>query len=146
MEQIFHIIQQVYYMLKILSNYSPNEREELIKEFKVFLAEIVDILSILSRVVDWCTYWGWKFDCGHHPWQLRTYHQQKGLTLQAGWEDRVDFEIPVYRNIEYQVQQLPSPQGLARDLIPIDLDALEESEGRLVLMFVRYAIYLMRNQ
>ena len=89
-------------MLNILRNYSQEEREELVEGFNIFLAEITDILTILNRVVEGHIYWGWKFDWGYQPWQLRTYRQQKGLTLQAGWEDRVDFDLAIYRDIEYE--------------------------------------------
>ena len=27
-----------------------------------------------------------------------TYRQQKGLTLQAGWEDKLDFGLDLYRD------------------------------------------------
>ena len=91
MEQLYLIIQQIYKLLSILSNYSQEEREELIQGYQHFLSEANDIVVKLDRIVGGSTYWGWKIAWGYQPWQLRTYRQQKGLTLQAGWEDKVDF-------------------------------------------------------
>ena len=44
-------------------------------------------------------YWGWKIKWGYQPWHLMAYRQQKGLTLQAGWEDKLDFGLDLYRDI-----------------------------------------------
>ena len=64
-------------------------------------------------------------DCsGYQAWQLRTYQQQKGLTLQAGWEDRVDFGL----DIPEVPWRIPTPIPSPELLTPIDLDALE-TEG-----------------
>ena len=59
-------------MLDILTSYCQDEREELLEGYHSFLLEISDILINLDRVVEGLTYWGWKFDWGHHPWQLKT--------------------------------------------------------------------------
>ena len=93
MEQLFQIIQQIFCMLNILNSYSQDEREELVKGYNLFLLEVDNILTVLDRIVEGCTYWGWRFDWGYHLWQLGTYCQQRGLTLQAGWQDRVDFGL-----------------------------------------------------
>ena len=129
MEHPFQIIQQVYYMLNIFNSYSQNEREELVKGYNRFLFTIHDILEKLGRIVEGSTYWGWKIDWGYQPWQLRTYCEQKGLTLQAGWEDRVDFGLDVYRNIPISYRTIPIPVELPRVLTPIDLDAWEAREA-----------------
>ena len=123
MEQIIQIIQQVYYMLSILSNYPQNKREEMVQGFDIFLGEIVDILISLNRIVEGSTYWGWKFAWGYHPWQLRTYQEQKGLTLQAGWEDRVDFDVHLYQHIPDRPSKIPVPIVPPRPLTRIDLGA-----------------------
>ena len=84
MEQLFLLIQLIYRDLDILSNYSPEEREELLEGYFQFLAEIKDLIRALNRVVVGSTSWGWKIDWGSLQWQLKTYQQQRGLTLQAG--------------------------------------------------------------
>ena len=99
MEQLCYIIQQIYSVLNILSLYSQDEREELVAGYQRFLFDINDVLIVLDRIVEGSTYWGRKINCGYQPWQLRTYREQKGLTLQAGWEDRVDFGIELYQDI-----------------------------------------------
>ena len=83
-------------------------------------------MRILDRIVGGSTYWGWKIDWGYQPWQLRTYKQQKGLTLQAGWEDRVDFGLDLYRDIPIGPRGIPIPTGPPRVLTPIYLDAIED--------------------
>ena len=84
MEQLCYIIQQIYSVLNILSLYSQDEREELVTGYQCFLFDINDVLIVLDRIVEGSTYWGWKINLGYQPLQLRTYHEQKGLTLQAG--------------------------------------------------------------
>ena len=79
MEQLLVIIQQIYQLLNLLNCYTQGER---------FLFEVKKLLRILDRIVGGSTYWGWKVEWGCQPWQLMTYRQQKGLTLQAGWEDK----------------------------------------------------------
>ena len=59
---------------------------------------------------------------------MRTYRHQKGLTLQAGWDNRVDYELPIYRDIEYNPPVLLIPASVTGALTPIDLDAIDESE------------------
>ena len=62
MKQLFQIIQQIYCMLKLLSNYSHDEREELVEGYHPFLVEIDKILVALDKIVEGCAYWGWKVD------------------------------------------------------------------------------------
>ena len=73
---------------------------------------------------------GSKIDWGYQPWQLRTYQQQKRLILQAGWEDRVDFGLDLYRGMPVVPQRIPTPIPSPEVLTPIDLDALETEGAR----------------
>ena len=98
--------------------------------YQCFLFETNDIFIALDRIVGGSTYLGWKIDWGYQPWQLRTYRQQKGLTLQAGWEDRVDFGLDLYRDIPVVPQRIPTPIPSPEVLTPIDLDALETEGAR----------------
>ena len=125
MEQLFLLIQQIYRDLNILSNYSPEEREELREGYFRFLDEIRDIIRALSRIIGGSTYWGWKIERGCQPWHLMTYRQQKGLTLQAGWEDKLDFGLDLYRDIPEVPQKILTPIHSPEVLTPVDLDALE---------------------
>ena len=54
-----------------------------------------------------------------------TYRQQKGLTLQAGWEDKLDFGLDLYRDTFEASLKILTPILSPRVLTPIDLDALE---------------------
>ena len=112
MEQLFLLIQQIYRDLSILSNYTLKEREELLEGYFRFLAEIRDLIVALNRVVEGSTSWGWKIDWGFLPWPLKTYRQQRGLTLQVGWEDKVDFGLDLYRD---------RPVESLRFMVPMDL-------------------------
>ena len=73
------------------------QKELCIKPYG-FLVEIKELIRTLDRIVGGSTYWGWKIEWGCQPWHLMTYRQQKGLTLQAGWEDKLDFGLDLYRN------------------------------------------------
>ena len=90
-----------------------------------FLVEIRDIIRVLNRIVEGNTSWGWKIDWGYLPWQLRTYRQQRGLTLQAGWEDKVDFGIELYRDRPVESLRYMVPTGPPETLKPEDLDVAE---------------------
>ena len=133
MEQLFLLIQQIYRDLNILSNYLPEEREELREGYFRFLDEIRDIIRALSRIVGGSTYWVWKFEWGCQPWHLMTYRQQKGLTLQAGWEDKLDFGLNLYRDIPEVPQKILTPIHPPEVLTPVDLDALEIEDSELDL-------------
>ena len=87
--------------------------------------EIRDIIRALSRIIGGSTYWGWKVEWGCQPWHLMTYPQQKGLTLQAGWEDKLDFGLDLYRDIPEVPQKILTPIHSPEALTPVDLDALE---------------------
>ena len=99
MERLLVIIQQIYKLLSILNSYIQEEGEELLAGYRCFLFEIKELLMILDRIVGGSIYWGWKIEWGYQPWHLMTYRQQKGLTLQAGWEDKLDFGLDLYRDI-----------------------------------------------
>ena len=90
-----------------------------------------DILIALDRIVGGSTYWGWKINWGCQPWQLRTYRQQKRLTLQAGWEDRVDFGLDLYRSTSTVPQRIPTPVPTPEVLTLVNLNALETEETKL---------------
>ena len=124
------IIQQIYQLLNILNCYTQGEREELLEGYPRFLSQVKELLGILDRIVEGSTYWGWKVEWGCQPWHLMTYRQQKGLTLQAGWEDKLDFGLDLYRDtFEASVTPIHFPEVLT----PIDLDTLEAKDPELDL-------------
>ena len=111
--------------------YTQGEREELLKGYPRFLLEVKELLRILDRIVGGSTYWGWKIEWGCQPWHLMTYRQQKGLTLQAGWEDKLDFGLDLYRDTFEASLKILTPILSPRVLTPIDLDALEVRDTEL---------------
>ena len=125
MEQLLVIIQRIYELLDILSNCTPGEREGLLEGYPHFLVEVKELLRILDRIVGGSTYWGWKVEWGCQPWHLMTYRQQKGLTLQAGWEDKLDFGLDLYRDTFEASLRILTPIPSPEVLTPVDLDALE---------------------
>ena len=133
MEQLFVIVQQIYELLNILNSYTQGECEELLEGYPHFLLEVKELLRILDRIVGGSTYWGWKIEWGCQPWHLMTYRQQKGLTLQAGWEDRLDFGLDLYRDTFQASLKILTPILSPRVLTPIDLDALEVKDTELDL-------------
>ena len=134
MEQLLIIIQQIHKLLSILNSYTQEEREELLVGYQRFLFEIKDLLKTLDRIVGGSTYWGWKIEWGYHPWHLKTYQQQKGLTLQAGWEDKVNFGLDLYRDILEVPQRILTPIHSPEVLTPVDLNALEIKDTELDLL------------
>ena len=133
MEQLLVIIQQIYELLDILNSYTQGEREELLEGYPRFLFEVKELLTILDRIVGGSTYWGWRIEWGCQPWHLMTYQQQKGLTLQAGWEDKLDFGLDLYRDTFEASLKILTPILSPRVLTPIDLDALEVKDTELDL-------------
>ena len=133
MEQLLVIIQRIYELLDILNNYTQGEREELLEGYPRFLFEVKELLRILDRIVGGSTYWGWKIEWGCQPWHLMTYRQQKGLTLQAGWEDKLDFGLDLHRDTFEASLKILTPIPSPRVLTPIDLDALEIEDTELDL-------------
>ena len=63
-----------------------------------------------------------------------TYRQQKGLTLQAGWEDKLDFGLDLYRDIPEVPQRILTPIHTPEVLTPVDLNALEIKDTELDLL------------
>ena len=133
MEQLLVIIQQIYELLSILNSYTQGEREELLEGYPHFLFDVKDLLRILDRIVGGSTYWGWKIEWGCQPWHLMTYRQQKGLTLQAGWEDKLDFGLELYRDTFEASLRILTPIHSPQVLTPVDLDALEVKDTELDL-------------
>ena len=133
MEQLLVIIQQICEFLSILNSYTQEKCKELLEGYPRFLFEAKELLRILDRIVGGSTYWGWKIEWGCQPWHLMTYRQQKGLTLQAGWEDKLDFGLDLYRDTFEASLKILTPILSPRVLTPIDLDALEveDTEGNL---------------
>ena len=131
MEQLLEIIQQIYELLNILNVYTQGEREELLEGYPRFLLEVKELMRILDRIVGGSTYWGWKIEWGCQPWHLMTYRQQKGLTLQAGWEDKLDFGVDLYRDTFEASLKILTPILSPRVLTPIDLDAFEVRDAEL---------------
>ena len=125
MEQLLIIIQQIYELLDILNSYTQGEREELLEGYPRFLCQAKELLGILDRIVEGSIYWGWKIEWGCQPWQLMTYRQQRGLTLQAGWEDKLDFGLDLYRDTFEASLRILTPIHSPEVLTPVDLDALE---------------------
>ena len=133
MEQLLVIIQQIYQLLNILNCYTQGEREELLEGYPRFLSQVKELLGILDRIVGGSTYWGWKVEWGCQPWHLMTYRQQKGLTLQAGWEDKLDFGLDLYRDTFEASLRVLTPIHSPEVLTPIDLDTLEVKDPELDL-------------
>ena len=133
MEQLLVIIQQIYHLLNILNCYIQGEREELLEGYPRFLSQVKELLGILDRIVGGSTYWGWKVEWGCQPWHLMTYRQQKGLTLQAGWEDKLDFGLDLCRDTFEASLRVLTPIHSPEVLTPIDLDTLEVKDPELDL-------------
>ena len=133
MEQLLVIIQQIYQLLNILNCYTQGEHEERLEGYPRFLSQVKELLGILDRIVGGSTYWGWKVEWGCQPWHLMTYRQQKGLTLQAGWEDKLDFGLDLYRDTFEASLRVLTPIHSPEVLTPIDLDTLEVKDPELDL-------------
>ena len=78
----------------------------------------------LDNIVEGRTPWGWKIEWGSQPWQKRTFRQQVGLTLQAGWEDRFDSGLDLFRALPVTIPQELVSETRFQILTPVDLDAL----------------------
>ena len=108
------------------------QKELCIKPYG-FLVETKELLITLDRIVGGSTYWGQKIEWGCQPWHLMTYRKQKGLTLQAGWEDKLDFGLDLYRDILEVPQRILTPIHSPEVLTPVDLNALEIKDTELDL-------------
>ena len=62
-----------------------------------------------------------------------TYRHQNGLTLQAGWEDKLDFGLDLYRDTFETSLKILTPILSPRVLTPVDIDALEVKDTELDL-------------
>ena len=62
-----------------------------------------------------------------------TYQQQKGRTLQAGWEDKHDFGLDLHRDTFEASLRILTPIHSPEVLTPVDLDALEVKDTDLDL-------------
>ena len=87
------IINQIFEILNLLYNLTDREREELVDDYRLEFIALDNLIIKLRRIVDGETPYGRQIKWGCHPWQQYTYRQQHGLTLQAGWDDIVDFGI-----------------------------------------------------
>ena len=119
--------------MDILNSYTQGEQEELLEGYPCFLCQVKELLGILDRIVGGSTYRGWKIEWGCQPWHLMTYQQQKGLTLQAGWEDKLDFGLDLYRDTFEASLRILTPIHSPEVLTPVDLDALEVKDTELDL-------------
>ena len=107
------IIGQIVEILNLLLGTTRGEREELVDDYKHQFNTLVELVINIQRIVDGKTPYGRQIKWGYHLWQLHTYKRQHGLTLQAGWDDVVDFgirlgeiiKVVVPRNYSYR----PSP-------------------------------------
>ena len=97
------IINQIWKVLNLLQSSAKGKREELVDDYKYNLNALVELIINLGRIVDGEMPYGRPIQWGYHFWQLHTYKQQHGLTLQAGWEDVVDFGIPLGKVIKVAV-------------------------------------------
>ena len=93
MEHLIQIINQIYEILTWLQNIEKGKREELVDDYKHIFNLLVELIISLERIVDGVTPYGRQIKWGYHLWQLHTYKQQHRLTLQAGWDDVIDFGI-----------------------------------------------------
>ena len=110
MEQLIRIINQIWEILEHLQCIEKGKREELVDNYKYNLNTLIELIINLGRIADGETPYGRPIQWGKHFWQLNTYKQQHGLTLQAAWEDVVDFGIPLGKVIKVAVPRSSSQQ------------------------------------
>ena len=103
MEHLIQIINQIYEILNWLQDIERGKREELVDGYKHNFNILVELIINLERIVDGEMPYGRPIKWGYHLWQLCTYKQQHGLTLQAGWDDVVDFGITLGKIIKVAV-------------------------------------------
>ena len=97
------IINQIWEVLNQLQSIAKGKREELVDDYKHNFNVLIELIINLGRIVNGEMPYGRPIQWGYHFWQLHTYKQQHGLTLQAGWEDVVDFGIPLGKLIKVAV-------------------------------------------
>ena len=103
MEHLVQIINQIYEVLIWLQGIPKGKREELVDNYKPTYNTLVELIINLERIVDGETPYGRSIKWGYHLWQLHTCKRQHGLTLQAGWDDVVDFGIILGRIVSVAV-------------------------------------------
>ena len=103
MEHLIQIINRFYEVLIWLQGIAKGKREELVDDYKYIFNTLVELIINLERIVAGETPYGRPIKWGYHLWQLHTCKRQHGLTLQAGWDDVVDFGITLGRIIRVAV-------------------------------------------
>ena len=111
------IINQIWEVLNRLQSIEKGKREELVDDYKYNFNTLIEAIINLRRIVDGETPYGRPIQWGYHFWQLHTYKQQHGLTLQAGWEDVVDFGIPLGKLIKVAVPRCSNQEAALLPLI-----------------------------
>ena len=100
MEHLFQILNQLFEILNLLQGSTEKEREELVDNYRSKFNSLVELVIQLEWIIKGETPFGRPVKWGRHLWQLHTYKRQHGLTLQAGWDDVVDFGIPLGRIVK----------------------------------------------
>ena len=103
MEHLVQVINQIYEVLIWLQRIPKERREELVDDYKHTFNTLVELIINLERIVAGETPYGRSIKWGYHLWQLPTCRRQHGLTLQAGWDDVVDFGIKLGRIVRVAV-------------------------------------------
>ena len=103
MEHLVQFINQIYEVLIWIQTIPKGRREELVDDYKYTFNTIVELIINLERIVEGETPYGRSIKWGYHLWQLPTCKRQHGLTLQAGWDDVVDFGIKLGRIVRVAV-------------------------------------------
>ena len=103
MEHLIQIINRIYEILICLQGIARGKREELVDDYKYNFNTLVELIINLERIVAGETPYGRPIKWGYHLWQLHTCKRQHGLTLQAGWDDVVDFGITLGRIVKVAV-------------------------------------------
>ena len=117
MEHLIQVINRIYDVLIWLQGIAKGKREELVDDYKYKFNTLVELIINLERIVAGETPYGRPIKWGYHLWQLHTCKRQHGLTLQAGWDDVVDFgitlgrivRVAVPRNYRFGPSNLTSP-------------------------------------
>ena len=112
MEHLMQIINKIWEILHWIQNVPKGKREELVDDYEHNFNTLVELIIHLERVVDGVTPYGRSIKWGYHLWQLSTYKRQHGLTLQAGWDDVIDFGIPVGKIIKVAVPRYCSHESV----------------------------------
>ena len=103
MEHLIQIINRIYEVLIWLQGIPKGRRDELVDDYKYTFNTLVELIINLERVVAGETPYGRPIKWGYHLWQLPTCKRQHGLTLQAGWDDVVDFGITLGRIVRVAI-------------------------------------------